>query len=42
MESRAEDLLEAGRVGFEAIGEGDAAARMQGSHIASDEIQLEV
>lgn len=40
--SRAEDLLEAGKVALEAIGETKAAADMQGGAAAADSIDLEV
>lgn len=40
--SRAEDLLEAGKVALEAIGEKNAAADMQGGSAAAESIDLEV
>ncbi|CAM9350679.1 unnamed protein product [Scytosiphon promiscuus] len=40
--SRAEDLLEAGKVALEAIGEKNAAADMKGGSAASESIDLEV
>lgn len=42
VDSRAEDLLEAGKVAFEAIGEKDAAAGMHGGVSGSEGIQFEV
>lgn len=40
--SRAEDLLEAGKVALEALGETKAAADMKGGAAAADSIDLEV
>lgn len=40
--SRAEDLLEAGKVALEALGETKAAADMQGDAAAADSVDLEV
>lgn len=40
--SRAEDLLEAGKVALEALGESKAAADMKGGAAAADSIDLEV
>lgn len=42
VESRAEDLLEAGKVAFEALGEEEAAAGMQGSGTGAEGINLEI
>lgn len=42
VDSRAEDLLEAGKVAFEAVGESDAADGLRGGGTASEGIQLEV
>lgn len=42
MDSRAEDLLTAGKVALEAIGEGGAAAGMNAGSAPVDTIQLEV
>lgn len=42
VDSKAQDLLEAGKVALEAIGEDRAAADMKGGSAAADSIELEV
>ena len=42
VDSRTQDLLEAGKVALEVIGEDKAAADMKGGAAATDNIKLEV